>query len=289
VLPARAHLSPRMHWRNRRRVRRRTSGRSFVYNPRFPGQYFDAETGLNYNYQRDYDPATGRYVESDPIGLHSGINTFAYAGVSPLMLIDPLGLAIYRGAGNYYSDIPPSGMCDQAVMAGDYVVGWIPCNFGTSYRHGCSSDYDYGHGGWPSTPASNGDSAGNEAGSPPNFPPLLSGAFAQTGTVSVFGLFGYPVGCTATGSTGTSGSSWYGGCGLGIGSFSSRPSWQGSLSTGNPTGLGVRANVSAAAFGGNGSFSVFLSPTGGVVTVGVGPGGSGASANFTGGYRTKSP
>jgi RHS repeat-associated protein len=40
-----------------------------VYNPRFPGQYFDAETGLNYNYFRDYDPATGRYIESDPILL----------------------------------------------------------------------------------------------------------------------------------------------------------------------------------------------------------------------------
>ena len=69
MLPARANLSPRMHWRNRRRVRRRASGRSFVYNPRFPGQYFDAETGLNYNYARDYDPAVGRYIEGDPIGM----------------------------------------------------------------------------------------------------------------------------------------------------------------------------------------------------------------------------
>jgi RHS repeat-associated protein len=42
---------------------------TFVYNLRLPGQYFDAETGLNYNYFRDYDPATGRYMESDPIGL----------------------------------------------------------------------------------------------------------------------------------------------------------------------------------------------------------------------------
>jgi RHS repeat-associated protein len=87
-----------MHWRNRRRVRRRTSGRSFVYNLRFPGQYFDAETGLNYNDQRDYDPATGRYVESDPIGLAGGsYSTYSYAGSDSLRFIDPLGLAASCG------------------------------------------------------------------------------------------------------------------------------------------------------------------------------------------------
>ena len=93
MLPARAHLSPRMHWRNRRRVRRRTSGRSFVYNPRFPGQYYDAETGLNYNYFRDYDPATGRYVEGDPIGLTGGsYATYLYVGADPVALVDLFGL-----------------------------------------------------------------------------------------------------------------------------------------------------------------------------------------------------
>jgi RHS repeat-associated protein len=92
VLPARALPSPRMHWRNRRRVRRRTSGRSFVYNPRFPGQYYDSETGLNYNYFRDYDPALGRYIESDPIGLTGGsYSTYSYVGDDTLKLADPLG------------------------------------------------------------------------------------------------------------------------------------------------------------------------------------------------------
>ena len=58
---------------------------------RFPGQIFDAETGLNYNYKRDYDPQVGRYVESDPIGLAGGINTYSYARSNPIAFIDSDG------------------------------------------------------------------------------------------------------------------------------------------------------------------------------------------------------
>jgi RHS repeat-associated protein len=49
-------------------------------NLRLPGQYFDRETGLHYNYFRDYDPTTGRYIEADPIGLEGGLNLYSYVG-----------------------------------------------------------------------------------------------------------------------------------------------------------------------------------------------------------------
>jgi len=61
-------------------------------NQRFPGQYADAETGFNYNYFRDYDPTTGRYIESDPIGLGGGLNTYAYVKNNPVKMIDAKGL-----------------------------------------------------------------------------------------------------------------------------------------------------------------------------------------------------
>jgi RHS repeat-associated protein len=63
-----------------------------VYNLRLPGQYADVETGLNYNYFRDYDPGTGRYEESDPLGLKGGDSTYAYADGDPVDESDPLGL-----------------------------------------------------------------------------------------------------------------------------------------------------------------------------------------------------
>jgi RHS repeat-associated protein len=70
---------------------------TFVYNLRYPGQYYQAETGLHYNTYRDYDPSVGRYVESDPIGLTGGINTYMYANGNPLSLSDILGLACRKG------------------------------------------------------------------------------------------------------------------------------------------------------------------------------------------------
>ncbi len=76
----------------------RSAGLVVPYNLRFPGQYYDAETGLNQNWNRDYDPVVGRYVESDPMGLTGGgPNTYAYVIDRPTMLIDSKGLWVYYG------------------------------------------------------------------------------------------------------------------------------------------------------------------------------------------------
>jgi RHS repeat-associated protein len=62
-------------------------------NLRFPGQYYDSETGLHYNWHRYYDPETGRYMTPDPIGLEGGINLYTYVGGDPVNWFDPEGLS----------------------------------------------------------------------------------------------------------------------------------------------------------------------------------------------------
>lgn len=62
-------------------------------NLRLPGQYSDSESGLYQNWHRDFDPDTGRYIESDPLGFAGGINTYAYVENDPVTLYDPAGLA----------------------------------------------------------------------------------------------------------------------------------------------------------------------------------------------------
>ncbi len=73
-------------------VLRSESGRKGSMPLRLSGQYADTETGLYYNVHRYYDPAAGRYMQADPMGLAAGLNMYAYAGNDPLNKTDPLGL-----------------------------------------------------------------------------------------------------------------------------------------------------------------------------------------------------
>ncbi|WP_298214584.1 RHS repeat-associated core domain-containing protein [Acidovorax sp.] len=78
-----------------------TSTPDVAFNLRYPGQYFDKETGLHYNYFRSYSPAMGgRYTQPDPIGLQGGWNRFAYVGGNALIDVDPEGLQSIIGCAN---------------------------------------------------------------------------------------------------------------------------------------------------------------------------------------------
>ena len=83
----------------------------YTYNPRFPGQVADSESGWFYNWNRDYNPALGRYVQSDPIGLDAGsMSTYGYVDSSPLDTVDPEGLdgCVYSPFGVVcHSSAPP--------------------------------------------------------------------------------------------------------------------------------------------------------------------------------------
>lgn len=71
------------------------AGSSITFDLRWPGHYFDQETGLHYNRYRYYSPELGRYLQSDPIGLQGGLNVYAYTS-SPLSTVDLEGLAICK-------------------------------------------------------------------------------------------------------------------------------------------------------------------------------------------------
>ena len=100
---------------------------------RFPGQWFQTESGLHQNWMRDYDPTTGRYIEADPLGLVPGPSLYGYAGQNPLYWTDPTGEcpwciaiagrfaigALAGGVGAYLN----SGGCWDSVLIGAFAGG----------------------------------------------------------------------------------------------------------------------------------------------------------------------
>lgn len=111
---------------------------------RFPGQYADQETGLHYNYFRDYEPQIGRYVQSDPIGIKGGTNTYAYVANAPTSRIDPTGL--YSGPVHRLLTLAGSmGTCFQAADAVALAVAVADVDKGTqdvwqSHHHGMCAE-----------------------------------------------------------------------------------------------------------------------------------------------------
>jgi RHS repeat-associated protein len=81
---------------------------TITMNLRFPGQYWDDESKLSYNVNRNYQPNQGRYVQADPIGLEGGWNRMGYVSANPLGAIDPEGLMGRGGGGSNRVPTPKS-------------------------------------------------------------------------------------------------------------------------------------------------------------------------------------
>ncbi len=90
-----------------------TSIADVTFNLRYPGQYFDKETNLHYNYFRTYAPDMGRYTQGDPIGLEGGWNRFGYVGGNPLRYADPKGLQVATPVPHPLLLIPVACMASQ--------------------------------------------------------------------------------------------------------------------------------------------------------------------------------
>ena len=117
---------------------------------RFPGQWYQLESGLHYNWHRHYDPTLGRYTQPDPLGLVDGPNRYAYALNSPAMYIDPRGenaatwgarFALAGGASAIDGPLP------FGVAVGLCILGYTAIEFGWDYYINYNKNGKYtGHG-----------------------------------------------------------------------------------------------------------------------------------------------
>lgn len=130
---------------------------TFDLPPRLPGQYFDKETNLHYNYLRDYDPGLGIYKQFDPVDQRDGRNGYSYVGSDPLGAIDPFGDVEWKGtfggfagvkgvsAGFYRFDLVSECKCNKRVRIKG-VVSTLAAGLGAKAYGGSISKtefYDY--------------------------------------------------------------------------------------------------------------------------------------------------
>ena len=99
---------------------------TFRYDGRFPGQRFDASTGLLHNGFRSYAPSLGRYLQSDPLGLEAGWNTYVYVGGNPMTGVDPWGLSSWQ-CRRPLGEKPEAGL-GTGVYRHDYLCVTNPLN-----------------------------------------------------------------------------------------------------------------------------------------------------------------
>ncbi|WP_426286391.1 RHS repeat-associated core domain-containing protein [Luteibacter sp. E-22] len=155
-------------------------GKKYIFDLRFPGQRYDAVTGLFHNGFRDYDPASGRYIQSDPLGLAGGMSTYAYAGSRPYRNVDSLGLkyaeqyAAWGAATGFVVAGGVSVAADFATGGANLVVTPAELQAGTllgggiGYGAGWLADWATGNGAFIKPPKDAHDPNGAKApGKPP--------------------------------------------------------------------------------------------------------------------------
>lgn len=122
-------------------------GTKYIFDMRYPGQRYDAVTGVFQNGWRDYDPTSGRYIQSDPIGLAGGMSTYAYVRNNPYVSIDPaglwsLGFEAYLGVGGGVNLAWSNGKLEFTGKVGVGVGGglaWDPDGAPSKHAKDCGS------------------------------------------------------------------------------------------------------------------------------------------------------